>query len=180
MNARWSRSVAEPSMRAQSRGYGGPPRPAAQRGGGRHTNLGDLCTGRRRSRSGSAPPVRDVPVRQHLPGLIDHRHLGSLAVHVDPNVDRHRRASFPSSNCHPEHRYRVEQKGGPGLMPGPIGSVLGGDPMALGDEIELRVGELPARGDAELAEYFPEVVVDGVGAEVELGGDLRVGRACGG
>ena len=52
--------------------------------------------------------------------------------------------------------------------------------MALGDEIELRVGELTPRGDAELAEYFPEVVVDGVGAEVELGGDLRVGRACGG
>ena len=41
-------------------------------------------------------------------------------------------------------------------------------------------GELTARGDAELPEYFPEVVVDGVGAEVELCGDLRIGRACGG
>jgi hypothetical protein len=48
----------------------------------------------------------------------------------------------------------------------------------LRDEIELRAGELAPRGDAELPEYLPQVVVDGVRAEVELGGDLRVGSAC--
>src|SRR5450755_3839938 len=42
------------------------------------------------------------------------------------------------------------------------------DLTALRDEIELRVGELTPRGDAELPEYFPQVEVDGVRAEVEL------------
>ncbi len=41
----------------------------------------------------------------------------------------------------------------------------------------MLAGELTARGDAELPECFPKVVVDGVGAEVELCGDLRIGRA---
>jgi hypothetical protein len=40
-------------------------------------------------------PVRHVPVGQHLAILVDHRHLGPLAVHVDTDIDRHRRASFP-------------------------------------------------------------------------------------
>jgi hypothetical protein len=34
--------------------------------------------------------------------LIDHRHLGAVAVHVDSDVDRHGRASFPSSYDNPE------------------------------------------------------------------------------
>jgi hypothetical protein len=42
-------------------------------------------------------PVDHVPVDLHLTVLGDHRHLGTLAMHVDSDVDRHRRASFPSS-----------------------------------------------------------------------------------
>ena len=38
------------------------------------------------------------------------------------------------------------------------------------------MGELAAGGDAELPEHLAQVVVDGVGAEVQLGGDLGVGR----
>ena len=36
--------------------------------------------------------------------------------------------------------------------------------------------ELPSGRDAKFAEDFSKVVVHGVGAEVELGGDLGVGR----
>jgi hypothetical protein len=34
--------------------------------------------------------VGDVAAGEHLAALIDHRHLGTLAVDVDPGVDRHR------------------------------------------------------------------------------------------
>jgi hypothetical protein len=40
-------------------------------------------------------PVDHVPVDLHLTVLGDHRHLRTLAVHVDSDVDRHRRASSP-------------------------------------------------------------------------------------
>jgi hypothetical protein len=36
---------------------------------------------------------------------------------------------------------------------------------------------MTARGDAELPEHLPQVVVDRVRAEIELPGDLGVGRA---
>jgi hypothetical protein len=39
--------------------------------------------------------VHHVPVQLHLAVLGDHRHLGPLAVHVDTDVDRHCRVSFP-------------------------------------------------------------------------------------
>ena len=48
---------------------------------------------------------------------------------------------------------------------------------ALETEVGLRAGQLAAGGDAEFPEHLPEVVVDGVRAEIELGGDLRVGGA---
>src|SRR6266702_4915472 len=46
----------------------------------------------------------------------------------------------------------------------------------LPGRVELRVGELAAGGDAELPEHLAQVVVDGGGAEVQLCGDLCVGR----
>ena len=36
--------------------------------------------------------------------------------------------------------------------------------------------ELTSGRDAEFAEHLSQVIIDGVGAEVELGGDLGVGR----
>jgi len=41
--------------------------------------------------------VGHVPVGEYLANLVDDRHLGPLAVHVDSDVDRHNWASFPSS-----------------------------------------------------------------------------------
>jgi hypothetical protein len=34
-------------------------------------------------------PIGHVTVGEHLASLVDHRHLRTLAVHVDPDVDRH-------------------------------------------------------------------------------------------
>jgi hypothetical protein len=42
-------------------------------------------------------PIGHVAVGEHLAFGVDDRHLRALAVHVDPDVDRHDRASFPSS-----------------------------------------------------------------------------------
>src|ERR1700726_3190451 len=50
------------------------------------------------------------------------------------------------------------------------------NPQVLRVETEPRLGELTARGDAELPECLPQVVVDGVRAEIELPGDFRIGR----
>jgi hypothetical protein len=42
-------------------------------------------------------PVGHVAVGEHLAFGVDDRHLTALAVHADPDVNRHDRASFPSS-----------------------------------------------------------------------------------
>jgi hypothetical protein len=42
-------------------------------------------------------PIGHVPVGEHLGFGVDDRHLRALAVHVDPDVNRHHQASFPSS-----------------------------------------------------------------------------------
>ena len=42
-------------------------------------------------------PVGHIAVGEHLATGVDDRHLRALAVHVDPDVNRHDRASFPSS-----------------------------------------------------------------------------------
>jgi len=42
-------------------------------------------------------PVGHIAVGKHLATGVDDRHLRALAVHVDPDVNRHDRASFPSS-----------------------------------------------------------------------------------
>src|SRR4029077_4518686 len=39
-------------------------------------------------------PVGHIPVGEHLPRLVDDRHLGALAVHVDSDVNRHCRPLF--------------------------------------------------------------------------------------
>jgi hypothetical protein len=54
-------------------------------------------------------PIGHVAVGQYLPALIDHRHLRALAVHVDSGVNRHSRASFPSSRTPGASGYRAEQ-----------------------------------------------------------------------
>ena len=64
-------------------------------------------------------PVGHVPVREHPAILIDHRHLGALAVHVDSGVDRHCRPPF-RARCHPEHHSPgLSRKGGPASRPVP-------------------------------------------------------------
>jgi hypothetical protein len=42
-------------------------------------------------------PIGHIPVSQHLTTGAGDRHLGPLAMHADPDVNRHHRASFPSS-----------------------------------------------------------------------------------
>ena len=55
-------------------------------------------TAGRRSPSRSAPPRWAHPDGQHLAIGVDDRHQGPLAVHVDTDVNRRHRASFPNSN----------------------------------------------------------------------------------
>jgi hypothetical protein len=58
--------------------------------------------------------VGHVPVGEHPAILIDDRHLRALAVHVDSDVNRHRRASFSSSDVTREHRSTgLNREGGP-------------------------------------------------------------------
>ena len=64
-------------------------------------------------------PVRHVPVRQHLATRIDDCHLRTLAVHVDPDVNRHCRPPFRARMSPGASRYRAEQERGSGLTPGP-------------------------------------------------------------
>jgi hypothetical protein len=64
-------------------------------------------------------PMGHVPVRQDLTALIDHRHLGALAVHIDSDVNRHCRPPFRARMSPGASRYRAEQERGSGLTPGP-------------------------------------------------------------
>ena len=62
-------------------------------------------------------PIDDVPVQLHLPVLSNHRHLRPLAVHIDSDVDRHHRASFPKLVFHPERPATgLSREGGPALI----------------------------------------------------------------
>jgi hypothetical protein len=64
-------------------------------------------------------PVGHVAVGEHFAILIDHRHLGPLAVHVDPDVHSIE-GLLPELACHPGALlHRAEQGRGSGLTPGP-------------------------------------------------------------
>jgi len=57
-------------------------------------------------------PIGHIAVGKHLPGLVHHRHLRALAVHIDPDVNRHRRPPLRARMSPGASRYRAEQEKG--------------------------------------------------------------------
>ena len=69
------------------------------------------------SRSIGSEPFTTFRLSCTFPSSVDHRHLGALAVHVDTDVDRHCRVSFPELVLSPgASRYRAELGRGPALI----------------------------------------------------------------
>ena len=102
--------------------------------------------------------VVHVAVGEHLAILIDDRHLGALAVHVDSDVDRHCRAPSRARMSPGTYARRAEQERGPALCPALIGS---GQPprdsgifhvrakTALTEPVRHRIRQLSGSGEGQ-------------------------------